>query len=171
MRLILALLVLAFLAGCSGMQVNWDIDKQAAGGTAACEAGYQMAKHLPNEAVVAYKYAKAALETAEPIDFNNQFKIWKDYTLEKAGLNRHYRRQLDKFMPNITLPEGELPTGEWMEKAKPYLLEFTYGIEDGLDELDIPYELSEISAFQYFTADVVPYPVLITDDKSLVFIR
>lgn len=125
------ILVTLFIAGCAGMQVNWNVDKQATGEVAACEAGYQLAKHFPDEARVAYKYAKNALDSEELTDFNEQFKIWRDYALEKAGLDRHYKRQLDKFMPEIKIPET--PTPEWVDKVKPYLQEFIYGIEDELE--------------------------------------
>jgi hypothetical protein len=140
MKKVLSMLIIFVFAFITGCAVSWNLDKQATMETAACEAGYQMAKHLPDEAVVVYKYTKTALESDEVLDFNEQFKIWKEYALEKAGLNKHYARQLNKFLPDIELQEGAIPTGEWMKKAKPLLEEFKYGIEDGLDELGIPYE-------------------------------
>ena len=141
-------IIFALIAGCAGMQVNWNVDKEDIAELAANESGYQMALHLPDEAQVALKYAQKALAAGEPMEFNEQLQAWKDYALEKAGLNRHYQRQLDKFMPEIQLPEGSMPDLKWLEKVKPYLQEFIYGVEDGLEEQNIVQRYNDL----YFRA-------------------
>lgn len=135
LRLLMVLVVSLALLGCAGTQINWNIDKQTAGEAAANESGYQLAKNFPDEAKIALGYAQKALDAGEPTDFNKRLNAWKTYVLEKAGLNRHYARQLDKFMPEINLPEGQMPDLSWIEKVKPYLEEFIYGVEDGLEEI------------------------------------
>jgi len=113
------------LMGCAG--ISWNPDLGLGG---ANEAGYQFAKHFPTYADEALGYAQAALDANEPMTFQEQFDKWMDYVLEKAGADAHLKRQINRFKPIITLPEGSTPDMEWMLKARPYLQEFIYGIED-----------------------------------------
>jgi len=121
---------LMLMMGCSRAQINWNIDKDVLALAAANEVGYQLAKQYPDIADTALEYAQAAMDAAEPGTFQEQFDKWKDYVLAQLGADPHYKRQLSRFMPNITLPEGSGPDTAWMDKVRPYLQEFIYGIED-----------------------------------------
>ena len=120
------------LSGCAGTQINWNIDKQALAEVAANEAGYQMAKFLPNEAEIALKYSQTIMTSTEPGDFKLNLNVWKEYVLEKIGADPHYAKQLSRLLPEIELPESAVPDLKWMDKVKPYISEFILGIEDGL---------------------------------------
>jgi len=117
--------------GCAGMEMNWNIDKDVLALGAANEAGYQLARQYPDIADTALKYAQDAMDAAEPGTFQEQLDKWKEYVLGQLGADPHYKRQLSRFMPNITLPEGSTPNTEWMDKVRPYVEEFIWGIEDG----------------------------------------
>ena len=127
-------LIALILSGCAGTQINWNIDKQALAEVAANEAGYQMAKFLPNEASIAFKYANDAMNASNPESFKVDLNVWKEYVLGKIGADPHYAKQLSRLLPEIELPETQTPDSliKWMNKVKPYLLEFILGIQDGL---------------------------------------
>jgi len=122
------------LSGCAGTQINWNIDKQALAEVAANEAGYQMAKHLPDVARIALKYANDAMNASNPETFKVDLNVWKEYVLGKIGADPHYVKQLSRLLPEIELPETQTPDSliKWMAKVKPYLSEFILGIQDGL---------------------------------------
>lgn len=127
---LLSVLIPLLMMGCAGMEINWNVDKDVLALGAACEVGYQLAKQYPEIANIAYKYAQDAIAATEPGAFQEQLDKWKDYILERIGADPHYKRQLSRFMPNIALPEGDMPDMAWVDKAKPYIQEFIYGIED-----------------------------------------
>ena len=129
-KLMLLSLISLLMMGCAGMEMNWNIDKDVLALGAANEAGYQLAKQYPDIADTALEYAQDAMNATKPGTFQDQLDKWKDYVLEQLGADPHYRRQLGRFMPNIALPEGSTPDMAWMDKVKPYVQEFIYGIED-----------------------------------------
>lgn len=164
-KLLIIIGILGWLIhGCAGTQVNWNIDKQALAELAACEIGYQLAKQYPNEAAILLKFANNVLKQTEPNNFANEFAAWKMSLLEKIGADAHYKRQLARLLPEIEFPESETMLPEWVNKVKPYVQQFSYGIEDAQEEAN-PLEMSE---FEYMTARNVTYPIRITDNGALI---
>ena len=162
-RLSIVLIVLAFaLTGCAGMQINWNIDKQALAEIAACEIGFQFSKHYPEEAQVALKYARIAIQAGEAGSFNDQLNEWKEYLLEYIGADPHYARQLSKLLPEIELSEDALPDMKWMETVKPYISEFIMGIEEGLPVI--------ISNFPHIRYNPIKHYMEVHDANYLKFL-
>jgi len=131
-RIILTILAIitALSMGCAGMQLNWNIDKETLALAAANEVGYQLAMQYPTHAEIAFGFAQNVMNADNPEDFQRKLTDWRMYIFEAIGADPHYKRQLARFMPELELPPGEMPGQEWMDKAKPYVEEFMWGIED-----------------------------------------